>query len=63
VQGNKVIVINGTWQSSNTADHGIFFPKDELGCEVQEIHFVAPPEIYDQFLPEFERVLASIKWN
>jgi hypothetical protein len=63
LRGKTTVVINGTWKSNNMSDYGLFVPIDPDGCQIQEIHFVCPVGKYAHFLPEFEKVMASIEWQ
>jgi hypothetical protein len=63
LRGRTVLVYDGVWLSTNLRNLGIFFAADELAFFVQEIHYLAPADIFEAHLGEAKMCLDSIDWN
>src|SRR4030095_14258449 len=63
LNGKRVLMITGRWLESKMRTWAMFIDADGTGSAVQEIHFIAPPEVYDSSLNEVQGALNSVEWE
>jgi len=63
LNGKRALVVEGVWRKSGLGDLGIFIDADGTGSAVQEIHFLAPIDVYSSYLAVAQGALRSIVWK
>jgi hypothetical protein len=63
INKKKVLVVEGTWRKNRLSNLGLFLDTDGSGSAIQEIHYLAPEEDYQQFLPVAIKAIKSIEWK
>lgn len=63
LNGIKVLVLEGFWILSDLDCTCIFVASEENGTRIDEIYFLAPPDKFATYQPEFYQSLASIQWE
>jgi hypothetical protein len=61
--GRKVLILKGKYKAEPVLGQTIYVDSDGTGTSVQELSFTAPEKLYDQFLPDADRSLKSIRWT
>jgi len=59
----RVLMVDGHWPVLQEDSFAILINAADHGCQVQEIHYVAPTEEYQDYLPDALLALTAIKWK
>lgn len=63
-ESTNVLEIQGMWLQENIRSRGIIVDTTfDSGNYVQEVWFVAPPEVFDDFQDDIDKAFASLKWT
>lgn len=63
LNGKSVVSVTGTWLDSGHKNWGLLISTDGSGSVIQEIHFIAPSELYDLYLSEASAAINSVEWK
>lgn len=63
LNGNRVLVVDGTWTDNRDRASIVMYPSDDTGCLVEQICYEAPAEDYARYLDFASNALLSIKWR
>lgn len=63
LKGRKVLVCEGLWKRSGLFDLGVFIDWKGDGSEIEELHYLAPQDLYQKFLATVGKAFRSIMWN
>lgn len=63
INGKRALVVEGYWKVDEVSSTLIYLDSDGTGTAVQEIHFVAPVDLYPHYLPIAQDALQSIRWK
>lgn len=60
----NVLEVQGLWLQENTKSRGLIVDTTfDSGNYVQEVWFVAPPELFDEYALEADRIFSSFEWK
>jgi hypothetical protein len=62
IDGRSVLVVEGTWKRSGVKNLAVFVDGNGKGSIIDEFHFYAPTEKYDQYLSEGQAIYQSIRF-
>lgn len=61
---SNVLEVQGIWLQENIKARGLILDTTfDSGNFVQEVWFVAPPEVFEEYVPDAERILSSFSWK
>lgn len=63
LNGNRVLVVDGTWTDNRDRAAILMFPSDNTGCLVEQICYEASADDYARYLDFASNALLSIKWR
>ncbi len=64
LDSGNVLEIQGLWVQENIKARGIIVDVTlDSGNFVQEVWFVAPPEVFEDFIEDAEQIFGSLKWS
>ncbi len=63
LNGNRVLVVDGTWTDNRDRAAIVMFPSDSTGTLVEQICYEASAEDYSRYLDFASNALLSIKWR
>lgn len=61
--GRRVLIVDGYWKGDGTSAFAVYVDSDGTGTAIQEIHFVAPPQLYPLYLEAAKSALKTIIWK
>lgn len=62
INGKTVLTAQGIWKESGLKNLGVFINGNADGSLIDELHYYAPQEKFDRFLPAAKEILASLKF-
>jgi len=63
LNGKRVLIVEGIWKKSGLVDMGIFIDSDSTGSAVQEVHFEASQNDYQNYIDQVEKSLKTVVWK
>ena len=63
IKGRRVLLAEGLWKRSSLRNLAMFIGDAEDTGEIQEIHYLAPEELYDTYLETARKMFESIEWQ
>lgn len=58
----SVMIVEGNWSRTNLRSYDVFVDVDGTGRIIQEVYYLAPPALYQQFIDEVKKCLSTIIW-
>jgi hypothetical protein len=63
LKGKTILVMEGLWKEHKLCDLGLYIDADGTGAIVQELHYLAPPESYENYRSLVLELLSCIEWQ
>lgn len=62
MNGKMVLVVRGAWTELNKESWAVFVDADGSGKSIQEIYYIAPPDLYTEHWGDVKAAFKSIEW-
>jgi hypothetical protein len=63
LNNKNVLIVEGNWYKSDLDSYDIFIDVDGTGRIIQELYYLAPHAIYDQYLSEIKKCFSTLVWH